>query len=482
MFRVRCTSLAVTIVATLCAQLAGAQPAPETPPPVVPAAAPAPPAQPAASEAPANPAQAAVAEKPAEPFAFGDFTWLNGANRQKAALLDSKYFTGSFLFDANYTESNHHPIDNTVVGSTALARNSELQISFMGFGGDFHYESARARLMTQFGTRSTIVPRNDTSADRGQFQLRDVYRYISEANAGYHFDVWHGINVDVGIFMSYVGLFSYDNFENWGYQPSFTSDNTPWFFNGVRVQTFPTERLKVELWLINGWQSYGKFNEMPGIGGQIMYRPVESVAMLSNNYMGTDTAGAPGRMRFHTDDSFLLRYHDAPGSFLRRAAFSVTADLGIETGDGVVGFGGTGSEGHCTSATPCDQNFISAMAYNRLWLGASEKFAWTIGGGFMHNPGRYLVLMPTGVAGQQFDMSAGSAFDGWDGSTTFDWMPDQFQTWRLEFVHRAASIPYFAGHGGVTSSTGYIGGSTTNWKPDLVKDESRVIAALLFRM
>ena len=43
-------------------------------------------------------------------------------------------------------------------------------------------------------------------------------------------------------------------------------------------------------------------------------------------------------------------------------------------------------------------------------------------------------------------------------------------------------IVEFAGHGGVTSSTGYIGGSTTNWKPDLVKDESRVIAALLFRM
>ena len=49
-----------------------------------------------------------------------------------------------------------------------------------------------------------------------------------------------GINVDAGIFMSYIGLFSYYNFDNWAYQPSYVSSNTPWFFNGVRVQIFPT--------------------------------------------------------------------------------------------------------------------------------------------------------------------------------------------------------------------------------------------------
>ena len=84
-----------------------------------------------------------------------------------------------------------------------------------------------------------MVPRNDLSANRGQFDLATVYRYVREAYAGYHWDALHGINLDVGIFMSYVGLFSYDNFENWAYQPSYTSDNTPWFFNGVRAADLP---------------------------------------------------------------------------------------------------------------------------------------------------------------------------------------------------------------------------------------------------
>ncbi len=425
----------------------------------------------------------------ADPFSFGDFTWINGNDRRHSALLDSKYFTGTFMLDANYNYSNRNPIDHTVVGSTALARENEFQISDVVIGGEFHANNVRGKLLTQFGTRSTVVPRNDLSTYRGQYDLASVYRYISEAYGGYHFNALHGINVDMGLFMSYVGLFSYYANENWAYQPSFTSDNTPWFFNGMRIQIFLSDRLKIEPWIINGWQSYGKFNEMPGFGGQILWRPTEALQILSNNYYGTDAAGLPGRKRFHTDNSFEMRYYNHPESHgISRAAFSVTGDLGFETGDGVVAFGGD-------SAKPA-QNFISGMIYNRLWFNRN-KFGWTVGGGFIHNPGRYLVLAPTGDASplpnpnnptqtegtHPFTENPGDKFDGWDVSTTFDWLITDNITWRVEFVNRHSSVPYFAGHGGVTSPTGY---TTTaipaNWQPDLVKSESRVIFALLVRL
>ena len=85
-----------------------------------------------------------------------------------------------------------------------------------------------------------------TSTAVGQWDLGNAYRYVSEANAGYHFDVNHGLNIDAGIFVSYIGLFSYYNFDNWTYQPSYVSSNTPWFFNGIRIQWFPTNKLKIE--------------------------------------------------------------------------------------------------------------------------------------------------------------------------------------------------------------------------------------------
>src|SRR5207248_3641287 len=134
-------------------------------------------------------------------------------------------------------------------------------------------KGVQARLMTQFGLYATTTPRNDPSSGKGQWNLDNAYRYLSEAYGGYHFDVQHGINVQAGIFMSYVGLWSYYNFDNWTYQPSYVSSNTPWFFNGLRIQFFPTDRLKIEPWLVNGWQAYGQFNQAPGVGLQVRWNP-----------------------------------------------------------------------------------------------------------------------------------------------------------------------------------------------------------------
>jgi hypothetical protein len=456
-----------------------------------------------AQQAPPKAEAPAEAAPPPGPFEWGDFTWINGGSRQTTRLLDNKYFTPQIDVDVNYTYSFNHPIDNTVVGSTALARNNELEISFLGLGGDLHAGNVRARVMLQYGTRSTVVPRNDLSPLRGQFDLQTAYRYIGETYAGYHFDKLHGINVDVGIFMSYVGLFSYTAFENWGYQPSFTSDNTPWFFNGARLQLFFTDRIKLELWLVNGWQSYAKYNELPGAGYQVLLSPREWTKIVFNGYVGTDTQDHPGRVRFHSDNSVLIRYYNRPTSKgLSRAAFSATFDIGFEQGDGVAAFHGQlkassdGPDLSCTNANPCEQDFISGMVYNRFWF-YKNLFGWTFGGGFIHNPGRYLVLVPTGVAASSppgFDTNPGTPFDGWDVSTTIDWMPTENLTWRLEVVHRESSVPYFNGPGGVTGPDGYkVGGVydpdsqiktlvPAGWAPDLVQQETRIIFAMLFRI
>lgn len=426
-----------------------------------------------------------------EPFEGIDQTWQNGSDRRDSSVFKNmKYFTPSILLDVNYTHSFNNPNDNTVVGSTALARNNEVELSALHFGGDLYYEGARARFMTQFGTRSTIVPRNDLSVFRGQYHLENVYRYLSEAYAGYHFNKWYGINVDAGMFMSYLGLNSYYQPENWEYQASFTSDNTPWFFNGLRIQIHPTRHLKIEPWIINGWQSYGKFNSMPGLGGSITWMPGSSVKMITNNYYGTDAGGLPQRKRFHSDNSIMVRYFNDPhAKGISRAAFSLTGDIGYEKGGGVNGFKNTDS-------TKPAQYFASIMFYNRV-LFCKNKFGCTVGGGYMKNPGRYLVLYPTGQASPlpnpnnptqteglyPFSANPGNKFEGWDASANLDWMPNQSITFRIEFVHRESSVPYFAGKGGVTSQTGY---STTpldpNWRPDLVKSENRIITAILFRL
>ena len=134
----------------------------------------------------------------------------------------------------------NQPIDHSLGGATESFRSGEFQVEQFSVGGDFHWKNVRGRLLTIFGLFATTTPRNDASTAVGQWDIGNAYRYVSEAWGGYHFNVNHGLNVDAGIFVSYIGLFSYYNFDNWTYQPSFVSSNTPWFFNGLRIQWFPT--------------------------------------------------------------------------------------------------------------------------------------------------------------------------------------------------------------------------------------------------
>ena len=422
--------------------------------------------------------------KPAKSaFEFGDFSWASGNYTPPDSPLSWGPFHGELRADVAYHYSFANPVDNTISGSSEVFRHNEFQLTQLGVGGDFYYKGVQARLMTQFGMYSQTTPRNDASPGRGQWQLDNAYRYISEAYGGYHINALHGINIQAGIFMSYVGLWSYYNFDNWTYQPSYVSSNTPWFFNGMRIQVFPTETFKVELWVVNGWQAYGQFNQAPGVGMQLLWKPREWLTVLGNQYYGTDALGIPDRMRIHTDDSIMVRYYNNPGGFLTRAAASLTLDAGCEFGD---------AKNNVSCST---QYFLGFMAYNRLWF-LHDLVGLTVGGGAITNPGRYLVLLPpingaTALSGTPyFTENPGDKFKAWDLQATLDYMPNRNVTFRIEYNHRAADVPYFSGHGGVTPSNGsgsYVnqgapGSMVQGFTPDLVKAEDRMTAALLLRL
>jgi len=425
----------------------------------------------------AESATAPVPEKKVkiDPFSDWDWTWLNGNPRNKELAFDSKFFTPEIRADATYTYDFNKPVDDTIGGSSEIFRSNEIQLEQLGVGGDFHYDNVRARLMTQFGMYSATTPRNDPSAAKGQWDLDTAYRYLAEAYGGYHINALNGINIDAGIFLSYIGLFSYYNFDNWAYQPSYVSSNTPWFFEGLRVQIFPNPHLKIEPWFINGWQSYGSANSRKGIGGQIKWTPKPWVNVISNNYgLGHDDLYIPNRGRIHTDDSVEIKYYDHPERTLDKMAFSFTGDLGCEFGPSTTTSSGTYLQGvgcHGDTKDPRSvggdyfraginpkQSFEGFMLYNRTWF-KKDKYAFTVGGGEINNPGRYLVLLPpingetapsASINAPYFTGNPSDPFKAWDSSFTFDYMPRQWLTFRWEYDYRHASVPYWSGAGGVT--------------------------------
>jgi hypothetical protein len=243
------------------------------------------------------------------------------------------------------------------------------------------------------------------------------------------------------------------------------SSNTPWFFNGLRIQYFPTNTLKIEPWIINGWQSYGRFNKNLGFGGQILWQPTENVKWVFNNYgVGEDNlaysvpGGPPNPIRnanrIHTDDSVEYRWFNRPSKGLSKAAFSLTVDAGCEYGGGVGGLS-------CTKG-PNKTAFLGWMLYNRFWFD-NDLYAVTLGGGSMNNPGRYLTLLPPingadAVSGSPyFTENPGQPAFQWDATLNFQYMPKQWITWWAEAGFRHSNVPYFAGQGGVTPPLGNTG-------------------------
>ena len=427
---------------------------------------------------PAVPEISAQITTKGEPFP-GDWTWLNSNGHQTDSPMATKYFTPEFRTDVNYILDYNHPHDDTMGGATESFRSDEWQLEQVSVGGDIHINNVRGRILTMDGLFATTTPRNDASYSRGQWDLSGAYKYFSEAWGGYHWDVAHGLNVDAGIFVSYIGLFSYYNFDNWTYQPSFVSSNTPWFFNGLRVQYFPTKKLKIEPWVINGWQSYARANGKPGLGGQILWRPTNYLDFVFNNYgLGEDAVGFPGRSRVHADYSAQVKFYDKPGNFLDKMAFTITGDAGCEYGGGPssgpyntkglspeMGSSSTYSGGvncHNSKNGRPKQMFVGTMAYARAWF-KKDLYAVTLGGGLMNNPGRYLTLLPpinaaTATTGTPyFTENGGDRSQMKDGTITLDYMPSQFITFRLEEGYRYSDVPYWSGRGGITPPGGNNG-------------------------
>jgi len=409
------------------------------------------------------------------PFNGMDIGWINGQNRQThfpLVLKDANnetILTGVAYLDSYINYDFNNPIDNTHTISSTIGRSNEFTMNLASIGIESNYKNIIGRLWLQYGQMGAIIQDLDGTTQRGRNTSINSLKNIREAAAGYHFNKWYGINVEMGIFMSYIGLESYVTQENWTYQRSMVCDFTPFYFSGARVQVYPSAKFKTELWLLNGWQSYNSWNKGIGVGNSNYYRPNENLQLVANFYFGNDSRQATNR--FHHDNSVVARYfRNKESKGLSQAALSLNSHYGFQSGAGV---------------RASDQYMTGAALSNRLWFN-KNKLALTLRGDFVKNPGLYLAFSPSAVAPNDFtDAIAADPKQDltiYQATATFDIMPNDFVTFRLEYRYRNSNKPYFAGRGGTTSPDGWITTLTDNWRPDLVSDESGVTLAVNFRL
>jgi len=394
----------------------------------------------------------------------GDYTWMNGQSKQKSFPLASisPVITPSLYMDVYYAYSFNEPIDHTLTGTASVARHNELTINLASVGFDWSYQNAIGRILLQWGAMTKVIQDLDPTAQRGSGISTDAFRYIREATLGYHFDELYGVNVEAGIFMSYVGLESYLLAENWNYNRSILCEFTPFYFTGVRTQIFPTDNVKIEPWLMNGYQTYGKWNEAPSAGLATRWQPQEALAVIANFYTGTDTRSDTKRVRFHHDHSVLLRAFAEPESDgVSKVAFSINNHAGFEAG----GMG----------PGPSNAHFLGSAFTSRVWF-ARDRAAVTGRFELLDHPGGYSSQFPP----PGFDASDG--FRVWGVTGNVELMPRDFVSLRLEAMYRSASVPFFSGPGGITSSDGYQDSADPSFVPDVKKQQMLVTLGANFRL
>lgn len=443
-------------------------------------------------------AQDTASTAPKIPFEGMDLTWVNGQNRQHDFPLTFKdketgetIVTGVALLDTYYNYNFANPIDNTHTISSSIGRHNEVALNQASIGLESNYKNIIGRVWIQYGQMGSIVQDLDGSVYRGRNTSIYNVKYIREAAAGYHFNKWHGINVEMGMFMSYIGLESYILQENWNYQRSMVCDFTPFYFTGARIQAFPSKKFKTELWLLNGWQTYNSFSKSPGLGNSNYYRPNENLQLVANFYIGRDTqnpdtlGNQSDRIRFHHDNSIVARVYKKPESKgLSQIAFSLNTHYGFQSNN---------AAGDTVKAS---ENFMTGSSLaTRFWFN-KNKLAFTLRGDHITNQSvvngvntsPYLAFTPAATGGEPNNYDLAIADDKKLNITqitaTFDVMPNDHVTFRFEYGMRSASIPYFAGEGGTTSPSGWTNGPSTilPWKADLQKTENRFTVAVNFRL
>jgi hypothetical protein len=196
---------------------------------------------------------ATVAEPPLDvrepPFGEFDFRWMNGSNAQPPSLLGMGPLTWSLYVDTYFAWDFNHPIDHTIFPTTVAPRHDEISLNLAHIGIDVTgLDGPTGRLYLQYGSMVETIAGQDTTTTRGFFLTNRLMQIVQQAAAGWHFHWLHGVNVELGIFPSYIGLESYLPEENWAYTHAFVADATPYYFFGFRGQLFTSARMKVELW------------------------------------------------------------------------------------------------------------------------------------------------------------------------------------------------------------------------------------------
>src|SRR6267143_2003235 len=113
-----------------------------------------------------------------------------------------------------------------------------------------------------------------------------IFENIEQGYASYLAPIGHGLQVDVGKFVTQHGAEVIESKDNWNYSRSLLfALAIPYYHMGVRATYAVNDKVTVMGNVVNGWNNVVENNGAKSYGAQIVIKPVPQVSIVQN-YMG----------------------------------------------------------------------------------------------------------------------------------------------------------------------------------------------------
>ena len=134
----------------------------------------------------------------------------------------------------------------------------------------------------------------------------DTLRHLYRANFSYRIRSGkNGVEVTAGLINSFIGYESYHAIDNPNYTRGYLLDFVPYFMVGVGAAYPAGDALSLSSYVITGWDYLAQWNDVPGFGQQVVWKPSSQITVTQNLYYGPDQRDTSVEFwRFFSDSIF----------------------------------------------------------------------------------------------------------------------------------------------------------------------------------
>lgn len=158
-------------------------------------------------------------------------------------------------------------------------------------------------LAGQIGPAATALLSTEPrpGGDASQFTGAEVWQHLGRANVGVRIPK-AGTELAVGLFPTPIGIYSFWSKDNPTYSTPWHLNAVPYVLMGGRVSQPLGRKVVAQLWITNGWQTYGDVNRLPSALAGASYTPIDGLTLSQWFHFGAeDVDNRPRAWRMLSD-------------------------------------------------------------------------------------------------------------------------------------------------------------------------------------